>query len=247
LPHMGEAIAGLVPGSLSARDHVSIYGLDCVLTRTLDDVPADRDELKRGVGEVLQPWMERKQEKHRAPCEKRVYLGDALSIVAEQMSELPGRRVVLVVTDGIDKNSTYKWNDVRMMAQRDGVAIFGMSYVPDIAAFSWRIPEDDFNSVCELSGGMLSTANGRELSEDLKRFVVRVRGRYIVEFPRPSNSTIGTHDLVVKIDKVDAFIRPAGISIPMADPALVADPNTVPSDPSRAPEQGNRRVSAKSH
>jgi hypothetical protein len=76
----------------------------------------------------------------------------------------------------------------------------------------------------------------------LKRFTTLLRERYIVEFPRPFKSEGGEHSLVVTIDKSDAFIRSAGITVPIADPAVLADPMTVPSDPSRTPEYGKRRI-----
>jgi hypothetical protein len=52
----------------------------------------------------------------------------------------------------------------------------------------------------------------------------------------------------IKIAKAgNDFIRPSGISVPMPDPAVLADPTTVPSDPSHAPEQGQRRIMEKPH
>ena len=85
-------------------------------------------------------------------------------------------------------------------------------------------------------------ANESSLEKELKLFTTMLRGRYIVEFPRPFKVTPGPHNLAVKIDKSHAFIRPAGISVPMPDPAVMADPTTVPSDPSRTPELGERRI-----
>jgi hypothetical protein len=41
------------------------------------------------------------------------------------------------------------------------------------------------------------------------------------------------------------FIRSAGISVPVPDAALLADPTTVPSDPSRTPELGTRKTMKK--
>jgi len=83
--------------------------------------------------------------------------------------------------------------------------------------------------------------NERDLAKTLKRFTQTVRERYIVEFPRPLNSTPGEHGLHVKIEKSEGdFVRSAGISVPMPDPAVMADPATIPSDPSLAPEQGTR-------
>jgi hypothetical protein len=68
-----------------------------------------------------------------------------------------------------------------------------------------------------------------------------VRERYIVEFPRPSNEKAGRHGLLVKVDRGGYFIRPAGITFPLMDPAVLADPTTVASDPSKAPTMGSRR------
>jgi len=118
-----------------------------------------------------------------------------------------------------------------------------MLYVPyGFGSYRSTSYKDAFKSVCELSGGMIFPSNGRDVAETLQRFTKTVRERYIVEFPRPFNSTVGEHVLLVTIDKMDAFIRPAGIAVPMADPAVLADPMTVPADPSRAPVEGTRRV-----
>lgn len=75
----------------------------------------------------------------------------------------------------------------------------------------------------------------------IHRFVTLVRERYIVEFPRPANATSGEHVKEIRISGEDYFIRPAGTSVPLPDPALLVDPTTVPSDPSLTPEVGKRR------
>jgi hypothetical protein len=81
----------------------------------------------------------------------------------------------------------------------------------------------------------------------LQQFVAMLRERYIVEFPRPANTTAGQHAMNVKVAKSNFFIRPAGISVPIPDRALLADPTTVPSDPSRTPELGTRKPMTKSN
>jgi hypothetical protein len=80
------------------------------------------------------------------------------------------------------------------------------------------------------------------LSKSLEKFVTMVRERYIVEFPRPSNSTAGEHDMEVKIDKGIYTIRPSGVSMPLPDPALMSDPSTIQAGPSQTPEEGTRKV-----
>ncbi len=87
----------------------------------------------------------------------------------------------------------------------------------------------------------MTTSDTKSLQSVLGQFVAMVRERYVVEFPRPSNSTAGTHDMQVKVGSASYFIRPAGVSLPLPDPTLAADPTTVQSDPALAPEQGTRK------
>jgi hypothetical protein len=245
MPKIDEAIAGLVPLSLSSRDHVSIYALDCKLVRSLDDVPAEQGRLKNGVDAALQSWTNRGRSKQREDCQRPVRLWDALVFLTHALESLPGRRVILAVTNGNDKGSKHSWNELRTYAQGTGVTIFGLRYLPEEVGRLHILNiggEEAFNWLCELSGGMVLTASRRTEAEELKRFTTMLRGRYIVEFPRPFHSKGGEHSLTVTIDESDAFIRSSGITVPIADPAVLANPMTVPSDPSRTPEYGNRRI-----
>ncbi len=251
LPKIDDAIAALAPSFLSARDRVSIYAMDCALTRSLNDMQAESAQLKLSVDLALQPWTIRKQNRHTSSCKQSAHLWDALGFIATELSKLPGRRVILVATDGRDRGSTLSWNEVRSYTQAAGIAIFGMENTAVTSGWSrlvWSHQNDEyaFQSICELSGGMLMETSPDSIGKTLQQSIAMLRERYIVEFPRPSNSTKGEHDMRIKIAKGgDDFIRPAGISVPMPDPALLADPTTVPSDPSHAPEQGQRRAMAK--
>jgi hypothetical protein len=50
----------------------------------------------------------------------------------------------------------------------------------------------------------------------------------------------------VKIAKGDLdFVRSAGISVPIPDPGLLADPTTVSVGPQQTPEMGNRHTMSK--
>jgi hypothetical protein len=46
----------------------------------------------------------------------------------------------------------------------------------------------------------------------------------------------------VKIDKGIYKIRPSGVSVALPDPAWMADPTTIQTGPSQAPEEGKRKV-----
>jgi hypothetical protein len=193
------------------------------------------------VDEDLQSWVNRGRRGQKRACANPLNLWDALRFVTYELSNRPGRRVILAVTNGYDGGSKHPWNELRTFAQASGVTIFGLAYWGSYPPLVYRF-ENPFNSVCELSGGMVMLADEKSVAKKLKSFTALLRGRYIVEFPRPLNGTVGEHNLIVKIDKSDAFIRPAGISVPIADPALMADPTTIPPDPSQIPAMGKRRV-----
>ncbi len=116
LPKIDAAIADLAPLSLQARDHVSVYALDCTLIETLNDAPAEQERLRRAVDSALRSWTYRRQNKHRSDCNPTLHLSDALTFVMDGLHRLPGRRVMLAITDGNDKGSKYSWNDVRTYA-----------------------------------------------------------------------------------------------------------------------------------
>ena len=248
MPKIDEAIGELVPAWLRPQDQISIYVKDCGLVRTSISASAGREELKRAVASTVKQWRARETFLHHPECQETLQLWDSLAYLVQQASRMPGRRVILAVTDGIDKGSVHRWNEVMTFAQATGVTVFGLRYIPrpvDVGhpvSFHWS-REDPFVSVCELSGGAVLIANQRSLETTLKLFTKIVRERYIVEFPRPGNSTHGQHMLEVRIDNAPGdFIRPAGIAVPLPDARVMSDPSTVPSDPSLAPEEGTRRI-----
>jgi hypothetical protein len=261
LPKIGDAIGKLAPLSLHPRDRVSVYALDCSLLRSLNDAPANSVMLKQGVAAVLEPTLLRKSNQREKNCELRGRLWDGLGQVAIALAGLPGRRVILVVTDGNDTGSKLSWNQVRDFAQARGIAIFALNLgSTSSAGIGYRMGrggylpsgggssplENPLISLCELSGGIVTRmSDPTALSKSLERFVTVLRERYIVEFPRPSNSTAGEHGMEIKIDKGSYSIRPSGVSMPLPDPVLMADPSTIQAGPSQAPEEGTRKVMSK--
>jgi hypothetical protein len=243
MPAIGNAIAGLAPLSLHPKDHVSIYALDCSLIQSLSDVPADSQRLTIAVDQALQSWTIRRQRKQEPSCQQSIHLWDAMANISGELQKLPGRRVILAVTNGDDKGSLEKWNELRAFVQAAGIAVFGLTYRQFGYMGMHQQYEDIFDSVCQLSGGMALKTDGIFVSQQLKRFTEMLRERYIVEVPRPANVTPGEHGILVKVAKSDGyFIRPAGISVPMPDAAAMADPTTIPSDPSHTPEVGTRKI-----
>jgi len=259
MPKISEALAELARSSLHPQDRISLYAMDCSLMRSLAGAPPDSALVKRGVDAVLEPWTLRKKRKQN--CELSIHLWDALAVVEVETSKLSGRRVILAVTDGQDRGSKHTWNELAKFAQDSGTAVFGLRYVeyqswgggpttgrrngagPFVAINSGpQNVEDAWSFVTESSGGIVTTTSDtKSLGMTLGQVLAMVRGRYIVEFPRPSNSTAGSHEMQVKVAKSNYMTRPSGISVPLPDAALAADPTTIQSGPSAAPEQGKAK------
>ncbi len=246
LKRMGKALEQLVPGSLHAQDRVSIYGLDCDLERTLDGLPATQQNLRHSVRVLLDARQERKKQRPKQPCTTGQHFWDAVGGVVSDMSRQQGRRVLLVVSDGYDKGSNTRANTVRQYAQAKSIAIFGLVDA-GVTPQWWQMFETPFDNVCEFSGGMIASTNSMNLAKQLQAFVAKVRGRYILEFPRPYNAAPGGYSLEVTVDHSNALVRPAGISFPIEDSAVKNDPTTVQGDPSRTPVLGPHRVSEDKH
>jgi hypothetical protein len=239
MENMDAAIAALAPSALLPRDRVSVFALDCGVVQSPTIVP-QRDLLKTAVDRALQPWTDQKAE-HRTACIDSVHLWDAVTLVAGELQNMPGRRVMLIVSDGEDTGSRASWTQAKLFAGARGIAMFGLR-VPPESDHDDPDSIDKFSSLCESSGGLVMGTDTNDLQKKLTRFVAMLRERYIVEFPRPSNGTAGFHDLVVRVENSDDFVRSAGASFPLANPALMADPTTVPADPTKMPAQGTRHI-----
>ena len=240
---LSKDIASLVPDSLHPTDRVSIYAVGCNLIRSANGIPADAGEIEHSIDSILQSSESHGKRGH-STCADSVRLWGALGVIAGQISSLPGRRVILAISSGYDGGDGVKWTDLKRFAAHESIAIFGISIPSYDAAERFRFSGREylFNLVCELTGGLVMRPQKQELPQALSRFVELVRGRYILEFPRPVNAAAGSHDIEVTLDKTKAFIRSSGISFPLPDPAVLSDPTTVPSDTSRAPQLGKRRA-----
>lgn len=249
-----DAVAGLAPGSVRPEDSVSLYALGCELSRAVAEKPTNEEAL-RVVAELLLPAPKMSgRPRGSDTCRQRWNLLDGIGSAVRGLDQEPGRRVLLVLTDGVDHGSKLTWDALRRAAQLNGVAIFAI-VPPSETSMPMSMPirgsrglvanqivpaVTNLPSLCESTGGMVMEDNDRPLGTEMRDFMALVRGRYIVEFPRPAAGP-GSHSLDISIEKMAAFVRPAGASVPVADPALEKDPNTILPDPKNAPEVGTKR------
>ena len=239
---MDAALAEWAPRSLTSQDRVSIYAMDCELKRSAEAIPADPVRLRQAVDLALAGWVARGRKSDKE-CLDPANLRDSLDAVMQELQQQADWRAVLVVSDGVDHGSHTSWNELQVMADARGVAIFGLTQPADPTAVTQGGKSQAiFRQLCEGTGGVVLRAYGKDLPGQLRRFTSLLRSRYIAEFPHPVATKGGYHDLEVKVAAFTGLVLHAGASVPVDDPKILKDPTTVPLNPADAPQLGKRKV-----
>jgi hypothetical protein len=220
---------GKMADSLRPQDRVSVYALNCELVRSAQQIVPQPELISRSVEAALSAPALNEGYSHGA-CPKQLSLWNAMTRIVHEMSDSPARRVMLVVSEG-DVRGFVSWEDLHGYAADHGVALFGVN---DGFAYTYdplRNRQDDpFRRLCESTGGVVMHSEERDLEERLQKWVTMLRGRYVIEFPRPQQIGEGMHSVAVSI-KGDslAFVTLAGVGVSLPDPSLANDPHYVPS------------------
>lgn len=243
-------------GWLGKRDHLSFYAVDCHLVRSTSDQPYNVALLQAAAEAALTaPALHRRDNEPKCGDERRLW--DSLGAVIHQIHDLPGWRVVLLVSDGRDGASSNTWDELASYAGRFDVTLMGMR--PAFGIFDSTAPiavspsdhrtdpsgqEDLFALLCNKSGGIVLPFRTDTLVPELNRAVALLRDRYIVEFPRPRDAVVGLHHITTAVPDAKAVVLSSGLSFPPHNGARDTEPGTVAPDPTRLPQVGNRRILA---
>ena len=248
--NFGDAFAKLVPKYLHASDHITLYALDCNLIRTLHDVPADSTQLASAFARTLaldnlhNPAVHGRTDK--PACANTVRLWDSVAQMSLDLQTSRSRRVILVVSEGRDGKSVLDFDKASYMVSAKGVALFGLRERLEYetkrnmdAAFGpyhsdRQHTEDLLATLSGQNGGRVLNITTDQLATTLQDFIATLRGRYIIEFPRPDEINAGQHGIAVTVPGKDVYIRAAGASVSLPDPSLRDDPLTIPSGASPA-------------
>jgi hypothetical protein len=233
LLQLAQAITDLAPDYLHPHDLVAIYEFDCNLIRTMYFKPASRAGLKDAVDSALAVW---RSGGEKRSCKPTMPLWDSMAKALADLGQQPGRRVLLVVSDGQDDGS--RTNTSQM--QVESASLIDQQIVRHSPLM--ESPEDKLDQICQLSGGVEIQAEQSIEAWRLKEFTQMVRERYILEYPRGINRTAGVHGLQVSLGRDDLYIRPSGIMAPVASEDEIKDSNTTSTDPSLKPTEGRRKV-----
>src|SRR2546421_9352645 len=127
---------------------------------------------------------------------KQTALYDAIwEFCDEKMRSAPGRRVLVVITDGVDTYSRANINDAIDIAQRTETTLFAISTkagllgtVPGVEAGQVKDRGDkDLDRLCEETGGMaFFTGDMLSLERSFSKIAKELRSQYLITY-RPSN------------------------------------------------------------
>ncbi len=236
LQRVSDAVDSLYAGVLHAEDRGSFYITGCEEIQGTPNLPQDetsrRDVLRRLVDRSLAGKKER--------CADGTHLWKAMVYAEQRLATQPGRRVLLLLADGLPEVGGEYSSALWDYADSHGISVFAISQagMPDVPRAEWNL----LDATCEMSGGMRLAGSEKGLPQTMSHVVALLRGRYIIEFPRPSLMAAEKVKINVSMAKGDAFVRVAGASVPVADATILSDPSTVPHDTTQDPQVGKRRV-----
>ena len=256
---LADALALLVPDSLHATDHISIFSADCKMFRTRLYKPADSQDIQLAVKQALTA-VRSPSGKKQVHCGETFHLWDFAMYMFGQTGDLPGRRVALIISGGHESKSGASLTEAARFAARHAISVFGLR---DRSELDYRGTnalggfsdvrtggrnEDPFEILCASSGGVVFDLDFSGLAGELAHFLQCVRSRYILEFPRPDHGDPGLHEVSVTVPtKKRLLVRAAGASAASADPNLANDPTVVPSQASPAVFGNRRPIDATKH
>ena len=129
----------------------------------------------------------------------------------EKLRNVPGRRVIVLITDGDDTFSRADLNDAIDIAQRTETTIFGISTkegflgsVPGVEAGTVKDKGDKFlTQLCERTGGeAFFSGDMLELEKAFKKISEELRSQYIITY-RPANQNYDGRERKIEVRFTD--------------------------------------------
>ena len=245
---LATLLDSLAQQSLHVSDHLSIYAFDCSMVRSLTAAAAGSAHAGAAVERALANPALHRSAAGKDGCEGAVHLHDALGRVLRDLGDAPGRRVVIALTPGMDRGSSLLPSDLAAIATSHAISIFGVDVVaapprPGDAALLASVglspsseEGDEWKSLCASTGGLTVQARQDILFSQLAHVIDTLRGRYIIDFQRPSKLDGGAHDLQVRVRGLrGALIRPAGAGPTVSDPKTPSAPAELAPAPAAVP------------
>jgi VWFA-related protein len=117
-------------------------------------------------------------------------LYDAIAETAQQLSTRPGRRALIVLTDGVDTSSQLTPQEVSGIASAIDMPVY-------VVAVETAATEGELTQLARWSGGMLhGVSNTADGSVVARQIVSELRSQYLIAFE--SSSSVGWHRIEVR-------------------------------------------------
>jgi Ca-activated chloride channel homolog len=113
-------------GSLKPEDYVAVVAYD-LRPEILSDFSRDRRDAADALSRL------------RIPAYRETVLYDALTDTAERMSEIEGRKAILVISSGIDTISHQNYGEARKRMQNAGVPVYALGLMQAIREYSYSM------------------------------------------------------------------------------------------------------------
>jgi hypothetical protein len=260
LRKFADASETMAASSLRQHDRLTLFAVDCRIIRSSLNLSVQPHVLETAVNHALSAATLH-DGKDRGKCGRSLRLWDTAAIAAKELTQQPGRRMLVIVSNGQDRKSTFSSIQLREFAADHSIAVFGLRdldrYAGDVGTpfnrhvagvyYSDRIKEENnYRELCEATGGLILTTPVSQLTASLARLLSMMRGRYILEFPRAANATPGRHSIDVTLPSRLAYIVVSGVTVAMPDADTEKDPTTIHTAPSPA-VMGARRMLPETH
>jgi Ca-activated chloride channel family protein len=151
---------------------------------------------------------------------------DALDFGVDQLSGLEGkdalrRKIIILITDGLDSASRKKYNDVCRKAQEADIAFY-VIYLPlyspgNSGHLEPRPTSNGFTSLAQLTGGQfftagdvktaLSVSETIDLAPIFKKIAGELRSQYYIGYYPPNPKDGKYHRITLKLERKDARPR----------------------------------------
>jgi hypothetical protein len=239
LAQMSDDLAQLTPSHLLPTDNLSVYGVDCAMARSLYNTSPDPEVVHKAITEALD-FPKLHDGKSSSACGKSIHLWDDAAIAVAALAKLPGRRVLLIVSSGIDKGSKYDWQTVQKFASDHAVAIFGLrdqrqaeADTPTQSGLSVSRGNGAFNTIappgevrdavalellCANTGGLTLSTSPIHRKETLGYFLFMLRSRSILTIPASAYPSSGSRALKVTMPLTPYFVTATGPDETMLKP-----------------------------
>jgi VWFA-related protein len=214
-----EALAQFLRQVISPGDHAMIVEV-AQQARLISDLTDSQDDLiaaVRGMGTregKLSPMLGppcRNTGLHRS-CGGTA-LWHSLYYVAKELRPVPGRKAIIILSDGMDTGSDVSLNDLIEMAQSAETVVYSIKYANpmrflSISATIAQAVSRGLERLARETGGLNFPNPGRNTSDVFSRIESDLRNMYVVGFTPPDDARDGKfHKLDVKTVRADLMVR----------------------------------------